>query len=183
MKDYKIRNVEDFMEEIGKMRNELLKVARVYLAKEEDAEDIVSETIITAFTSIKELKNERALKKWIMTILVNKCKKFYKRKERGEYEESFEQLERIESPNKLINVDDEIDFNIRINSFEADIKLIMYLFYKERYKISEISEITGINENTVKSKLSRSRRKIEQKEIRKQENREQKIWNYKEKRF
>ena len=57
MKDYKIRNVEDFMEEIGKMRNELLKVARVYLAKEEDAEDIVSETIITAFTSIKELKN------------------------------------------------------------------------------------------------------------------------------
>ena len=53
--------------------------------------------------------------------------------------------------------------------------LIMFLFYKERYTISEISEITGINENTVKSKLSRSRRKIEQKEIKKQENKEQKI--------
>lgn len=175
MDNYNIKNEKDFKEEIGKMRNELLKVARVYLAKEEDVEDIVSETIITAFTSIKELKNERALKKWIMTILVNKCKKFYKRKERGEYEESFEQLERIESPNKLITVDDEIDFNIRIKSFETDIKLIMFLFYRERYTISEISEITGINENTVKSKLSRSRRKIEQKEIKKQENKEQKI--------
>lgn len=167
MKNLKINKEENFKEEIGRMRNDLLKVARVYLTKEEDVEDVVSETILTAFTSIKKLKNKKALKKWVITILVNKCKKFYKRKEREIYEYNYEKLEKIESPNKLVNIDDKIDFSIRINNFDQEVKIIMFLFYQERYTIKEISQITKININTIKSRLSRTRKKLEEKEINK----------------
>ena len=41
----------------------------------EDAEDAVSETVISAFENIAKLKNESSFKSWIFTILGNQCRK------------------------------------------------------------------------------------------------------------
>ncbi len=51
----------------------------------QDAEDVVSETVIAAYENIKKLKKEESFRSWIFTILMNQCKKHFK--QNGETEE------------------------------------------------------------------------------------------------
>ena len=53
---------------------DLYRVALFNLNNEHDASDAVSETVLDAFSSIKNLRNEDAFKGWIMKILTAKIK-------------------------------------------------------------------------------------------------------------
>ena len=64
------------------MINDLYKLAYSYLKNEEDAKDILQDTAIDIYASIKNLKNEDSLKQWAEQIVVNKCKKYFNRKEK-----------------------------------------------------------------------------------------------------
>lgn len=57
---------------------DLYRFAFYTLKNQYDAEDVVSETVVDAFESIKKLKKEEAFKSWMFKILVNKCKKKFK---------------------------------------------------------------------------------------------------------
>ena len=52
---------------------EMYKFALYMMRHTEDAEDAVSETVISAFENIAKLKNESSFKSWIFTILGNQC--------------------------------------------------------------------------------------------------------------
>ena len=54
---------------------EMYKFALYMMKHTEDAEDAVSETVISAFENIAKLKNESSFKSWIFTILGNQCRK------------------------------------------------------------------------------------------------------------
>lgn len=62
--------------------------------------------------------------------------------------------------NSIENSDSVIDFNILLESLNYEEKIIITLFYNNRFTCSEISQILNINVNTVKSKLSRTKEKI-----------------------
>ena len=61
-------------------RNNLLKIAKAKVGNEEDAKDMVQETMEQAYLSINKIKSEKSFKAWITKILINKCKEFYKKK-------------------------------------------------------------------------------------------------------
>ena len=71
---------EAFTEIILSIRNELYKIAKTRIINENDIDDIIQETMIEAYKSIKKLRNLKKLKMWVIKILINKCNKFYKRK-------------------------------------------------------------------------------------------------------
>nr|MCR5623677.1 RNA polymerase sigma factor [Lachnospiraceae bacterium] len=54
---------------------DLYRMALYTLGNHEDAEDMVSETVLDAYVGIKALKDETAFRGWIFKILSNKCKK------------------------------------------------------------------------------------------------------------
>ena len=56
---------------------EMYKFALYMMKHTEDAEDAVSETVISAFENIAKLKNESSFKSWIFTILGNQCRKMW----------------------------------------------------------------------------------------------------------
>ena len=68
-------DAEAFGELYKDIYKQLYKFAYYMLKNAEDAEDVVSETVMDAFSSIKKLKKEESFSSWIFQILSNKCKR------------------------------------------------------------------------------------------------------------
>ena len=65
-------NKEAFTELILKYQKDLYRIAKMRLADDYDIDDAIQETMITAFKSIKKLKENKYFKTWIIRILINK---------------------------------------------------------------------------------------------------------------
>lgn len=153
---------EAFREIINNIRNDLYKLAYSYLKNEEDAKDILQDTAIDIYNSIKNLRNEESLKKWAKKIVVNKCKKHLKRKEKKEVPTDFNHMENyVEVANNILETENNLDFNLLISKLDEKERMVIILYYNDKYKVKEISEILNMKENTVKIKLYRARKKIE----------------------
>ena len=51
----------------------LYKIARCYGFNHQDAEDIMQETHVSAYTSLKDFQNKASYKTWVSKILIHKC--------------------------------------------------------------------------------------------------------------
>ena len=88
-------DAEAFGELYKDIYKQLYKFAYYMLKNAEDAEDVVSETVMDAFSSIKKLKKEEAFSSWIFQILSNKCKRKMKEYYQKRNEHTEEQLESL----------------------------------------------------------------------------------------
>ncbi len=153
---------EAFTELILEIRNDLYKIAKARLSIEEDIQDVIQETMIEAYSNIKQLKDPLKFKSWIIKILINNCNKKYKKKKKENevYEDFDESAAYIVGNNDIDTIENTLAFNEMIRNLSYEEKMIIILFYNENYTIKEISKLLKMNENTVKSKLSRARENI-----------------------
>lgn len=73
-------NEEAFTKLILSINDDLYKIAKTRISNEDDIADAVQETMIEAYKSIKKLNSPNKFKKWVITILINKCNRIYRRK-------------------------------------------------------------------------------------------------------
>ena len=127
------------------------------MCNEDDINEAVQETMIEAYKEIKKLKYNQYFKTWIIKILINKCNKQYRKnkKENISYE-----YNNIENQIKENEIQTDIDFYIIISKLEYVERIIVTLYYLERYTTKEIAKILNKNENTIKTKLSRAKKKL-----------------------
>ncbi|HJJ05462.1 MAG TPA: sigma-70 family RNA polymerase sigma factor [Clostridiaceae bacterium] len=153
---------EAFTELILSIKNDLYKIAKTRLNNDYEINDAIQETIIKSYNHLRKLKDNSKFKSWIIKILINECNTIYKKKCKKKriidkilMEDNFNNTD-----NSIENSDSVIDFNILLESLNYEEKIIITLFYNNRFTCSEISQILNINVNTVKSKLSRTKEKI-----------------------
>lgn len=134
---------------------DLYRFALYTLKNPSDAEDIVSETVVDAFSQIRKLHREESFKSWIFKILSNKCKRKFKNQNLSleEIPWDFPEL----SPKNL-----EMDTIIREEFFSLsdEERLIISMHLFAGYKSREIARILHMNENTVRSKEYRALKKM-----------------------
>lgn len=138
------------------MNNDLYKIAKARLKKDEDVFDVIQETMITSFKSIKKLKNPLCFKSWLIKILINKSNDMYNK--RNKYNIiSLEDVKDYKNSDyiDIDMVDTILDFNFLCDHFEYEKRIIIMLFYMEKFTDKEIGTILNLNENTVKSKRTR----------------------------
>lgn len=138
------------------MKNDLYKIAKARLKKDEDVFDVIQETMITSFKSIKKLKNPLCFKSWLIKILINKSNDMYNK--RNKYNIiSLEDVKDYKNSDyiDIDMVDTILDFNFLCDHFEYEKRIIIMLFYMEKFTDKEIGTILNLNENTVKSKRTR----------------------------
>lgn len=135
---------------------DLYKVAITMTKNEEDALDCIQEAILQSYISIKDLRQEEYFKTWLIKILINKCNALLKKNK------------------KIMNLDMEItgelkieesyklDLKKSINNLDSDLKIIVILYYYEDMSIKDISESLNIPQGTIKSRLSRARKKLKE---------------------
>ena len=154
--------VRAFTDLIHSIENDLYRIAKTRLDNDDDICDAIQETMINAYKHLKKLKDNSHFKSWIIKILINECNKIYKTKKRKE--KLFKKItkeENIQPIDESVNlVDSKINFELLVEKLPYEEKLLVTLFYYNQYSCTEISEIVGMNINTVKSKLKRSKEKV-----------------------
>lgn len=148
---------DSFSELINYLKMDLYKIAKVRLKNEDDILDAIQETIISSYKSIKKLNNPDNFKKWIIKILINKCNNIYLEKNNKNISlEEFTNIYEYEDEKDFSNIEME-DILKHLNDEE---KMIITLYYLEDYKSKEIAWLLEMNENTVKTKISRAKKKL-----------------------
>lgn len=130
----------------------MYKTAISILHNDADAADAMQDAILSCWKNIRELKNERHFKTWLTRVLINSCKDLIKKNSRITYVESYDGLEK--------GSDSEMyERNVRecFDGLSENYRLIMTLYYTQGLTIKEIAEKLDMNENTVKTRLSRGR--------------------------
>ena len=163
VKKAKKGNEEAFSKLILAEKDSLYKIAISRMKTIEDAEDVIQETVIEAYVKMHTIRKNESFKSWIRTILLDMIKTFYERKAQKDIKIQTKLMENFEKDNvnNIIKTEQDMDFNMLLNKLEDEDRTIILLFYNDGYKVKEISKMLNMNVNTVKTKLSRARKKIE----------------------
>jgi RNA polymerase sigma-70 factor (ECF subfamily) len=132
----------------------------------EEAEDQTEEIFLKAFKYLKSFDQKRRFFSWLYTIALNHLKK-HKKKYRLQNnniifseEQSAENDLQAPQEKEVLNNEETIILNEAVQKLKPDYKLMFILFTFENLSIKEISEKTGLNENTIKTRLKRARENL-----------------------
>lgn len=142
------------------LKSDLYKIAKARLKNDEDIYDVIQETMIEAFNSIKKLRQIDCFKSWVIKILINKSNNLYKKKSKNRVI-PFEEIENYNYSNNYLNsIEETLDFEFICKNLNYNDRIIMLLYYTEKYTDKEIGKILNLKENTVKTKRVRAKQKI-----------------------
>lgn len=154
-------DADAFAELYSLVYKELYRIALVNLKNQHDASDVVSDTVLEAYSSIKKLKDEKAFKAWIIKILTVKIKR--KQKEyikTRDYQQDLEDLDSVEQEKaEEINYGG-LEIMEEFRKLNEDERLVLSLSVVSGYTSEEIAKATGLSANTVRSKAARAKIKL-----------------------
>lgn len=141
-------------------------VAKRFLKDAHDAEDVVQEAFIKAFTKLHQYKAEVTFGAWLKRIVVNKSIDFLKSKKQRlvDLEEVHLKVIDTNDDDKWL-VDDAItidDVKKAIEKLPDKYQYVLMLYLIEGYDHQEISEILNISEIASRTQLSRGKVKLQE---------------------
>ena len=165
-------------QELEKLYNEAYKAvywtAFSILKNNEDAEDVVQDTFVTAFEQYDSLNDKSKAVSWIKKIAANKSLNIVTRKRTINVgDEVLEETEDIGEdflPDSLVESAEtrKVIMDIIHNTLSEDTAMTIILFYFDEMSIKEIAELLHIPQGTVLSRLNYAKKKIK-KEVEKYE--------------
>jgi len=157
-------DAKTFAQMYEQIYTDLYRFALCLMKDSHEAEDVVSEAVISAYENIHRLRKKEAFKSWIFTILSNICKKRLKKASReNTYLENMNSEKEIYEKTRMEESDYGLALDVR-NAFfilSEEEQLIVGLSVFGGYNSSEIADMLKLNANTVRSKRSRALSKME----------------------
>lgn len=133
------------------------RLAYTYVKNQQDALDIVQDSICKALTSGHKLKNTNGIKSWFYSIVVHTALDFLRKKSKIVLTDDniLENIGGSETDNYK-----DMDLLDALDKLSDENKTIVMLKYFEDMKFSEIAQILNLPESTVKTKLYASLKKL-----------------------
>lgn len=147
-----------FAKLIEKKKDNLYRIAYSYVKNQEDALDIVSETVFKAYTNIGTLKNPDYFYTWLTRITINTSIDHIKKHSKTIPMELGTEQRDIE----LIQTDQEatIDLYNSIDKLDEKLKTVIILKYLEDMTLSEVAETMEMPLGTVKTFLNKALKEL-----------------------
>src|SRR3954447_7681603 len=139
-----------------------------------DAQDLVQETYVKAFSAFRQYQQGTNLKAWLYRILTNTFINSYRKKQRDPYKNTIDDLEdwqlgeavsttsasRVSRSAEAEAIDHLPDSTVKdaLQSIPEDFRLAVYLADVEGFSYQEIADIMKTPVGTVMSRLHRGRR-------------------------
>jgi RNA polymerase sigma-70 factor (ECF subfamily) len=162
-----------FEAEIQRLLGRLYGVALRLTRNQADAEDLVSETTVKAWSKLDQLEDRQSFPKWVFRILTNT----FISSRRGAHlerttsleedgEQPFSLFEKLHQPfllwwsnpeQELLNKLLHDDIECALDSLPESFRTIVVLVDIEGYAYGEVAESLGVPIGTVRSRLSRAR--------------------------
>jgi RNA polymerase sigma-70 factor, ECF subfamily len=161
-----------FMEIVDRYQAKVFSIIYGILRNRNDAEDIAQQVFSKIYFSIQRFDSRSSLLTWIYRITVNECYDYLRKRRVRKlvYESDFsaEEVKRLETSDAVVDPAAPVDRQLAEHDLvlkllskvsEQDRTLIL-LKEVEGHSVEELSAITGLNENTIKVKLFRTRQKL-----------------------
>ena len=145
---------EAFLSLIDENKLNIYRVAKGMLREEKDIEDAIQNTIIKAYSNIKTLRQNDYFRTWLIKVLINECNMILRRNKKTVAIDSV-----MENEPDVDNFKD-LDLTASVNSLSEDLRVVIVLFYFEDMSQKDIANLLDIPEGTVKSRLTRARKKL-----------------------
>ncbi|MCD7736509.1 MAG: RNA polymerase sigma factor [Lachnospiraceae bacterium] len=150
-------DAEAFVSLIEECKMGMYRVAKGYFQSEDDVADAIADTVLSAWENLSHLRKAAYFRTWLIRILINTCNQMQRERSRLVSEEFLPEDGYLDE--EYAN----IEFREMLSAFPEDCRMIIQLYYGEQFNTREIADILDMNENTVKSKLRRTRIEIREK--------------------
>lgn len=150
-------NKESFGILIKNNKEYLYKMAFLYVKDEQDALEVIHETVYRAFLNIEKLKKAKFFNTWITRILINVSIDFLKKKGKNEM---LDESTSIIKEKYEISTEEKLDLYNAIDLLNDNYKTVIIMMYFNDMKIKDISKVMEIPENTVKTYLRRAKQAL-----------------------
>ena len=130
------------------------RIAYSYMKNEDDALDVVQETILKAYEKQHTLRSEEMLQTWFYRILINTSIDMLRRRKKLVLVD--ELPPEACSSGQVSRLLDSLDLDQALERMPTELKTIIILRFFEDLKLSEIARILRLPVSTVKSRLYRA---------------------------
>lgn len=161
-----------FREIVERYQAKVFSIIYGILRNRNDAEDIAQQVFAKIYFSIKNFDFRSSLLTWIYKITVNECYDYLRKKKVRKlvYESDFSSDDSLRMENSEPATDQAPAVDHRLAQHDLILKLLSKISEEDRslllmkevegHSVEELSEMTGMNENTIKVKLFRARQKL-----------------------
>jgi len=132
---------------------QLYRTAYVYVKNEQDALDVVQETVYKAFISVGQVKEPKYFVTWLTKILIRNCYRVLN--QQTAVADLIEQI-----PVKESSREEHLDLIDALSHLRKEYRDVLVLFYFHDVPMKEIASFIGITLNTVKTYLRRGREEL-----------------------
>lgn len=143
--------------------------ASLLLKNEQDVEDVLQNGYMYVAKYIKDLKNPESFNNWLGVIVKHECQKYISKQKR--ISDIFIAVKKTKESDLTDECNLPVDYIEKSETRDAiqrivddlpdDKRACVVLFYYEQHSLTEISEILGVPEGTVMSRLFYARKKLE----------------------
>ncbi len=148
-------------------KNKVYFFALRYVKSTGIAEDMTSETFVTALESISALRQNESFVGWLYTICYNKCIHYIKEESKAERLDDDNALDTSEINDAVMLPDDyavneqtKAKLREMIDSLDTKSRSAIIMYYYDELSIREIAKAQGISENAADLRLFRARKKL-----------------------
>jgi RNA polymerase sigma-70 factor (ECF subfamily) len=161
-----------FKEIVERYQSKVFSIIYGILRNHNDAEDIAQQVFAKIYFSIGNFDFRSSLLTWIYKITVNECYDYLRKKRVRKlvYESDFSEEDSLQMENSQTAADQSVLPDETLAQRDLLLKLLAKVSEEDRtlillkevegHSVEELSQMTGMNENTIKVKLFRTRQKL-----------------------
>lgn len=149
----------------------MYRMSYQWLQNQDDAEDLVQETLTGLVTKVDEMLAIEQLRPWLIKVLYRRFVDHYRRQQRSPFVDPPSESDDEDSSNlsfiDQLSVPDEShrlalqqQLSMALMTLDEDQRAVVSLHFVEGYTASEVAEILGVQEGTVKSRIDRAKKKL-----------------------
>ena len=142
----------------------MLNVAFRIVGNIADAEDVLQESFLDAFSKVKDFRQETTFGLWLKQIVVHRSVNLLRKRKVEWVELGENELDGI--ADEVIDNDDEVQYQVAVvkqamNKLPEGYRVVLSLYLLEGYDHEEIGQILNIAENTSRTQFLRAKRKLQ----------------------
>lgn len=167
MLDEREQIIDQLMREYS---DDILHLVYTYVKNRTIAEDLAQEIFIKCYEKLNQFNQRSTIKTWLYRIASNHCKDYLRSWHYRKITLSNKVFDHI--PSKSKQVEEEVIKHSEENSLTNAVmnlplkyREVVFLHYYEELSLNEISKITSVNINTLKTRLKRAKELLKDKMI------------------
>lgn len=141
--------------------NDVLRFSYFYLGDRQQAEDVTQDVFVRLLTHTPDLVPGKE-KAWLLKVAMNRCRDIWRAAWVKRVVLGSPAMELAPAPGSMEDSLERKELLSAIQRLPKDFREAVLLHYYQGYGISEISEMLGVPEGTISSRLSRGRKKLQE---------------------